>query len=93
MAQHFLLSKTAKTLTLAQVFRMTDAEAETLRNEFIQATTMESRKAAVEKLHKRLWEVVPYIPIGQYLQPFAWRKNISGVLPTSQLVLWNISKD
>ena len=29
MAQHFLLSKAAKTLTLAQVMRMTDAEAET----------------------------------------------------------------
>ena len=29
MAQHFLLSKAAKTLSLAQVFRMTDEEAET----------------------------------------------------------------
>src|ERR1700730_7227795 len=29
MSQHFLLSRTAKTLSLAQVFRMTDAEAET----------------------------------------------------------------
>src|ERR1700704_1125678 len=29
MAQHFLLSRTAKTLSLAQVFRMTDGEAET----------------------------------------------------------------
>jgi transposase-like protein len=29
MAQHFLLSKAAKTLTLGQVFRMTDGEAET----------------------------------------------------------------
>ena len=29
MAQHFLLSRPAKTLTLAAVFRMTDAEAET----------------------------------------------------------------
>jgi transposase-like protein len=29
MAQHFLLSRAAKTLTLAQVMRMTDAEAET----------------------------------------------------------------
>ena len=28
MAQHFLLSSKAKTLTLAHVFRMTDAEAE-----------------------------------------------------------------
>ena len=30
MSQHFLLSSAAKTLTLAQVFRMTDAEAETM---------------------------------------------------------------
>jgi len=30
MAQHFLLSKSAKTLTLASVFRMSDAEAEKL---------------------------------------------------------------
>jgi transposase-like protein len=30
MAQHFLLSSGAKTLTLASVFRMTDAEAETM---------------------------------------------------------------
>ena len=29
MAQHFLLTRRAKTLSLAQVFRMTDAEAET----------------------------------------------------------------
>ena len=29
MSQHFLLSKAAKTLSLAQVFRMTDEEAET----------------------------------------------------------------
>jgi hypothetical protein len=28
MSQHFLLSKAAKTLSLAQVFRMSDAEAE-----------------------------------------------------------------
>jgi transposase-like protein len=30
MSQHFLLSRTAKSLTLAQVFRMTDAEAEAM---------------------------------------------------------------
>ena len=30
MSQHFLLSKEAKTLTLANVFRMTDAEAEAM---------------------------------------------------------------
>jgi transposase-like protein len=33
MAQHFLLSRVAKTLTLAQVVRMSDAEAETMFRE------------------------------------------------------------
>jgi hypothetical protein len=30
MSQHFLLSRPAKTLSLAQVFRMSDAEAEAM---------------------------------------------------------------
>jgi hypothetical protein len=30
MSQHFLLSRPAKTLSLAQVFRMTDTEAEAM---------------------------------------------------------------
>jgi len=70
-----------------------DAEVEKLRNEFINAGTKDARMAALDKLHKRLWEVVPYVPTGQYDQPYAWRKNVSGVLPTSKLVLFNIAKD
>ena len=48
--------------------------------------------AVLDKLHRRLWEVVPYVMTGQYDQPYAWRKNVSGVLPTSKLVLFNIAK-
>jgi transposase-like protein len=39
VAQHFLLSRKAKTLTLASVFRMTDAEAETTFREMRWADT------------------------------------------------------
>jgi transposase-like protein len=39
MAQHFLLSKRAKTLTLAQVMRMTDAEAEAMFRQVRWAST------------------------------------------------------
>ena len=41
MAQHFLLSKSAKTLTLASVFRMSDAEAEAVRRLDAAATALE----------------------------------------------------
>jgi hypothetical protein len=37
VAQRFLLSREAKTLTLAQVFKMTDAEAETEFRKFRRA--------------------------------------------------------
>jgi peptide/nickel transport system substrate-binding protein len=71
----------------------TDAEGEKLRVQFIEATDQKVRMEIVEKLHRRLWEVVPYVVTGQFDQPYAWRKNITGVLPTSKLVLWNISKE
>jgi peptide/nickel transport system substrate-binding protein len=70
-----------------------DEEVETYRNEFIQAQDKEKRMAALEKLHKRLWEVVPYVMTGQFDQAYAWRKNVTGVLPTSKLVLFNITKE
>ena len=46
----------------------------------------------LENLHKRMWDVMPYIVTGQFDQMYAWRKEITGVLPTSKLVLWNIEK-
>jgi len=36
----------------------------------------EKQKALVEAMHRRLWEVVPYVPLGQLKQPFLWRKNL-----------------
>jgi peptide/nickel transport system substrate-binding protein len=70
-----------------------DDEAEKLRVQFIEATDQKTRMEIVEKLHRRLYEVMPYVVTGQFDQMYAWRKNISGVLPTSKLVLWNISKE
>jgi len=35
---------------------------------------------------------MPYVVTGQFDQMYAWRKEITGVLPTSKLVLWNIEK-
>jgi peptide/nickel transport system substrate-binding protein len=50
--------------------------------------------AAAEALQKRMWEAgPPYILNGQYDQPYVWRKNVSGVLPTGLLVFWNVAKD
>ena len=49
-----------------------------MRQQYIQETDPEKQTALVEAMHRRLWEVVPYVPLGQLKQPFLWRKNISG---------------
>ena len=49
--------------------------------------------AALEGLHRHLWEALPDIPVGQYIQPWAWRSNITGVLRAHLFVFWNIDKE
>jgi peptide/nickel transport system substrate-binding protein len=46
----------------------------------------------IDKVQAKFFETVPYIPAGQFLAPTAYRKNISGVLDTVRLVLWNVEK-
>jgi peptide/nickel transport system substrate-binding protein len=70
-----------------------DTKTEELRSAYIHAADEAPSRAALEALHGRLWEALPDIPVGQYVQPFAWRSNITGVLRSHLLVFWNIGKD
>ena len=69
-----------------------DEELEKIRLEFPLAGTLAQQKAIVERLQKRFYEVVPYVPIGVFFAPVAYRSNLSGILDTVRLVLWNIEK-
>ena len=73
------------------VGRPCDELAEKLRQDFLDADDA-SRPAALERLHRRFAEVVPYRVLGQYDQPIAMRSNVSGVLESPLLVYWNIEK-
>ena len=70
-----------------------DEVAEKMRQQFIRETDPVKQKQIAEDLHKRLWENIPYIPIGQYQQPFVWRKNVTGWLKTNTVVYWNVEKN
>ncbi len=69
-----------------------DEAVEKMRDEYMKETDPAKQKVLVEAMHKRLWEVIPYVPLGQFKQPFLWRKNVTGVLKTGILVFWNIDK-
>ena len=71
-----------------------DEPAAKLRDAFLKAPDRPAQVAAAEALQKRMWEAgPPYVMNGQYDQPYVWRKNVTGVLPTGLLVFWNVSKE
>ena len=46
----------------------------------------------IDALQTEFSKEVPYVPGGVFKAPTAYRKNLSGVLDTARLVLWNIEK-
>jgi peptide/nickel transport system substrate-binding protein len=69
-----------------------DDQTEALIRDYVRAPDDAARRVALETLHKRLWEVIPLVTVGQYTQPLAWRNNVSGLLTANVNVYWNIEK-
>jgi peptide/nickel transport system substrate-binding protein len=69
-----------------------DPEGEALRQTFLQAPDDETAKASFARLQVRLFQYLPYIPLGQFDVATGWRKNITGVLNAYTVAYWNIEK-
>jgi len=88
----FVNNSTATTCDAAWFGWPCDEAAEKMRQAFIRETDPAKQKKIAEDLHKRLWEVIPYIPVGQYNQPMIYRKNVTGMLRGGMAIWWNIEK-
>ena len=69
-----------------------DAEIERLRAEWLVAPDDAASRRIAEQLNARVMETIPYLPLGFYWQPSAWRRNLTGVMPSPSTVFWNIGK-
>jgi len=70
-----------------------DPEMEKMRDAYARASSLDEQKKIAEDIQRRLYEQVTYIPLGQFLQPSAWRKSLSGVLDgPATPIFWNIDK-
>ena len=57
------------------------------------ATAPDKRGEWIAGYQSRFFEVLPYVPLGQFLLPLAYRSNLSGVLDgPGYPVMWNIEK-
>jgi peptide/nickel transport system substrate-binding protein len=70
-----------------------DEETERLRAAYAVALHDNARQAVLAALHRRLWESLPTIPIGQYVTPYAARSNVHGIRKSNPLVFWDVEKD
>jgi peptide/nickel transport system substrate-binding protein len=69
-----------------------DAEMEKLRDQFARETNPPKQKAIAEAVQVRLIQSPTHIPLGQWFQPIAARKNVDGILTAPVPVFWNVTK-
>ncbi|PHK96670.1 ABC transporter substrate-binding protein [Pseudoroseomonas rhizosphaerae] len=69
-----------------------DPEIERLRAEWLRAGEPAEAKRIGDALNARAMQTIPYIPLGYYWQPSAWRRTLRGVQRSPSTVFWNIEK-
>jgi peptide/nickel transport system substrate-binding protein len=70
----------------------TDDKIESLRTEWLKATTLDDRKRLAAAIQQRAFEVVPYLPTGQWKPVTAYRKNVQGIVNAPAFLMWNVEK-
>ena len=69
-----------------------DEQLEKIRLEFLTISGDAQRKAWIDRFQTRFYEVVPYLPVGQYLAKIGHRKNVEKILDLPRMVYWNLEK-
>ena len=71
----------------------TDERLETLRAQFLRETDDARKKKLAEAIQARAFEVGTHAPIGEYRQPGAMQKNVSGIVTGPGNFYWNVRKN
>lgn len=67
-------------------------ELEKLRDQFARETDDAQKKALAEQIQKAAFEYGTHAPLGEYVQPAAVRKGITGLVTAPGNLYWNIQK-
>jgi peptide/nickel transport system substrate-binding protein len=69
----------------------TSPKLEQLRDAWFEAPDLATQQKIAAEMQRQAFIDVPYIPLGQYFQPVAYRKSVAGVL-TGFPVFWNLRR-
>jgi peptide/nickel transport system substrate-binding protein len=70
-----------------------DEQIEKLRMEFLRESNAKKQLELAERVQKRVMDEGVTVPLGQYLQPMARRKGVTGNLESPVTVFWNVEKN
>jgi peptide/nickel transport system substrate-binding protein len=65
---------------------------EMLRDQWMDSADEAEQKRFAAEIQAEAFNFVPFIPLGQYFPPSAWRNNLSGILKGATPVFWNVEK-
>jgi len=68
-----------------------DARIEALRDAWFVAPDLAAQQRIARDLQAAAFETVPFVPLGQYFQTTAYRRNLSGLL-RGFATFWNVTK-
>ena len=69
----------------------TSLALEAMREEWLAAPDPEAQRTIAERIQLQAFTDLPYIPLGQFFQPTAWRRSVQGVLKGPTL-FWNVRR-
>jgi peptide/nickel transport system substrate-binding protein len=70
----------------------TDEKLESLRDAWFDAPDLRSQKAIAEQIQRRGLETLPYIPLGQFFQPTAFRSDIKDIVKAMYPLFWGVRR-
>jgi peptide/nickel transport system substrate-binding protein len=63
-----------------------------LREAWLDAPDLAAQRKIAEDIQRTVWDEVPYIPVGQWSLPIAYRATVTGILRSPYPTFWNVSK-
>lgn len=70
-----------------------DDEIEKLRDQFARETDAAKKKTLAEDIQARAFAIGTHAPLGEYIEPLAARRNITGFVTGPGNLYWNIKKN
>jgi peptide/nickel transport system substrate-binding protein len=70
----------------------TDETMEGLRDSWFDAPDLAAQQKICEQMQTRAFEQVPFIPIGQWFYPTAFRTNVTDIVKAPNILHWNLKK-